>query len=365
MFPATRPLEDVAIDILGPLPRTSGGKEYVLLVTDRFTKLVAAVPLARITAYSVAVAFCEAWAFKYGPPATLLSDNGSQFASKLFQTVCQRFGIDNRFTSAYHPQTNGQVERYNRTVLAMLRNYVNDHRDDWDRYISGVTYAYNNTVHRTTKTTPFELVLSRPPPTFTLSHDGDSPRRTSAATKRDFLRRLEESITKANDSLRKTQERYKRDFDKRVRRANRKLRTGDYVYLDPTDGTSKLGKLQSPAVGPYRVISNDRRTLVIDRDGIIERVSADRVVHAPPPPDADDPSDPTPEYRATAADIAGKNTDGPKYTVERLLDHDEREDGLYFEVKWADYPRTDWQPRANIPEELVSRYFARLRRTST
>ena len=361
LFPATRPLEDVAIDILGPLPKTAGGKEYILLITDRFTKLVAAVPLARITAYAVAVAFCEAWVFKYGAPSTLLSDNGSQFASKLFQTVCQRLGIDNRFTSAYHPQTNGQVERYNRTVLAMLRNYVNEHHDDWDRYISGVTYAYNCTVHRTTKTTPFELVLSRPPPTFTMNHDAHTPRRTSAATKQDFVRRLEDSIVKANASLAKTQARYKRDFDKRVRRANRRLSPGDYVYLDPTDGSKKLGKLQSPAVGPFRVVSNDRRTLVIDRDGIIERVNADRVVHAPPPPDADTVQS-TPEFRATADDIAAKNLDGPKYTVERILDHEVRDDGLYLEVKWYGYPRSDWQPRTNIPEELVSRYFDRRRR---
>ena len=246
----------------------------------------------------------------------------------------------------------------------MLRNYVNEHHDDWDRYISGVTYAYNCTVHRTTKTTPFDLVLSRPPPTFTLEHGPSPTRRPSAATKADFVRRVEESIAKARAGLAKTQARYKRDFDKRVRRANRGLHTGDYVYLDPSDGSKKLGKLQSPAVGPYRVVSNDKRTLVIDRDGIIERVSADRVVYAPPPPEAANNATSN-EYDATPADIAAKNREGPKYTVERLFDHEQRDDGLYLKVKWAEYPQPDWQPRANIPEELVSRYFARRRREIT
>ena len=143
--------------------------------------------------------------------------------------------------------------------------YVNDQQDYWDRYISGVTYAYNNTVHRSTKTTPFDLVLSRPPLTFTLRDDAYRRRRSPAKEKKDFIRRLEKSIAKASDSLARTQARYKRDFDKRVRRVNRRLVPGDYVFLDPTDGTQKAGKLQPTAVGPYRVISNDKRTVDINR----------------------------------------------------------------------------------------------------
>ena len=164
LFPALRPLESVAIDILGPLPKGSNGHQYLLVIVDRFTKLTQVVPLRRVTAYDVAVAFVNEWVFKYGPPQALLSDNGSQFVAHFFQRECQLLGIDGAFTTTYHPQTNGQTERFNRTVTAMLRCYVEDHPKDWAKYVRALCYAYNTAVHRTTGTTPFDLVLSRAPP---------------------------------------------------------------------------------------------------------------------------------------------------------------------------------------------------------
>ena len=360
LFPATRPLESLAIDILGPLPKTRTGKRFLLIVTDRFTKLTQVAPLRTITAYHVAVAFCEVWVFKYGIPRTLLSDNGPQFASKFFTHVCQTLGVTNVFTSAYHPQTNGQVERYNRTLLAMLRNYVNDNQNDWDEYASALTYAYNTSVHRSTRTTPFDLVLSRPPPPFSLE-DTDNERPLShRAVRLNFVRRLDTAIRDATTALRATQERYKRDFDKRVRKTNRKLRANDYVYLDPTSGNETQPKLQTPAVGPFRVIANDKRTVIIDRDGNVERVSADRVVYAPRPertlPDIA-------PHDANVNDIRSKVRDGPTYTVDKILAHERDDDGtLRFHIKWTGYDDPTWEPRTHVPEELVSRYFRRLRR---
>ena len=83
-----------------------------------------------MTAYTVATAIGDAWVFKYGIPRSLLSDNGPQFNAKFFNSACRILGITDLYTSAYHPQTNGQVERYNRTIVSMLRNYVKEHQDD-------------------------------------------------------------------------------------------------------------------------------------------------------------------------------------------------------------------------------------------
>ena len=91
-------------------------------------------------------------------------------------SACRILGITNLYTSVYHPQTNGQVERYNRTIASMLRNYVNEHQDDWDVYVGPLTYAYNSHAHLTTRTTLFELVLSRAPPEFSLRRmEDDGP----------------------------------------------------------------------------------------------------------------------------------------------------------------------------------------------
>ena len=166
LFPATQPLESLAIDILGPLPKTKAGKQFLLAITDRFAKLKQVVALWAVTAYTVAVAFCESWVFKYGVPRSPLSDNGAQFNAKFFHSTCRVVGITNLYTSAYHPQTNGQVERYNQTISSMLRNYVGEHQEDWDVYVGPITY--NSHVHCTKRRTHLELVLSRPPPEFSL-----------------------------------------------------------------------------------------------------------------------------------------------------------------------------------------------------
>ena len=269
---------------------------------------------------------------KYGVPRSLLSDTGPQFNAKFFQSVFRVLGITSLYTSAYHPQTNGQVERYNRTIASMLRNYVNEHQDDWDVYVGSLTYAYNSHVHRTTRTTPFELVLSRPPPEFSLCRgDGDAPPSDRETMPADFLKTLDATIQKAYGSLRRMLARYKRDFDKRVRRINARLKPGDHAYLNLTDGARISNKLASPAVGPYRILANDKRTITIDREGVTERVSADCCVYVPPPTDAPRRGATTPRY------LAEKVTEGTQYAVERPLMHRVVEDGTTeFLIKWAD-----------------------------
>ena len=144
--PAAAPRDSVAIDILEPLPKSSRGFIFMIVISDRFTKLTQVVPLERITAYDVAVAFVEHLVFKYGAPATLLSDNGSQFVAHFFRRVCNILQVHNVFTTTYPPQTIGQVERFNRTLAAMLRCYVDDKPGLWCLYTPALCNAYNMSV---------------------------------------------------------------------------------------------------------------------------------------------------------------------------------------------------------------------------
>ena len=136
------------------------------------------------------MAFAEHWVFKYGAPKTLLSDNGPQFVAHFFQRVCNILHVTNNFTTTYHPQTNGQVEIFNRSLTAMLRCFVEDNPKDWSRYTSVLAYSYNMAIHRTTGTTPFDLVLSRPPPEFTIDHTARRRRSTTPFEKNDYACRL-------------------------------------------------------------------------------------------------------------------------------------------------------------------------------
>ena len=103
LFPPAGPLESVAIDIFGPLLLTSRGNQYLLVMTDRYSKLTKSVPIKTTSAETVARAFTDEWALTYGPPKSLLADNGAYFNSKFFTSVCTILSVENKFTTTYHP----------------------------------------------------------------------------------------------------------------------------------------------------------------------------------------------------------------------------------------------------------------------
>ena len=128
----------------------------------------------------------------------------------------------------------------------------------------------------------------------------------------------------------KTQKRCKCDFGKRIRRIKRNIREGEHVYIDPTDGMSKTGELESPALGLFHVLKNDGRTFVIQRDKDVEPFNADSRTYAPPLENA-----PPPEAFAPTADNISKNSEGPTYAVEKLLEYRVTyNETLEFHVKW-------------------------------
>jgi len=122
LFPATEPLTELSVDIFGPMPAARKGNRFILVITDRFPKLTKCVALRRTTAMSSASSIIDAWVPAYGPPDRILSDQRPQFMSNFFIAVMKMLGIETVRTTAYHPQSNGQVERYNRTMATQLRH---------------------------------------------------------------------------------------------------------------------------------------------------------------------------------------------------------------------------------------------------
>ena len=267
LFPASAPLDSVYIDILGDLIRTKSGHHFLLVITDRFSKLVRTIPLRNITADAVAQAFIRDWVFVYGPPIQLLSDNGRQFTSRLFTEISRVLGIRNSFTTTYHPQCNGQVERFNRTILAALRHYIDDHPKDWDLFTDALTFAYNTQPHRSTNLAPFELVLSRPPVPLSLKCKPaveEIPTGSQFATKWRIW--FEALMSTAQEDLRRTQQQYKKNFDERLRKATESLEPGGLVFLRKDYSNPRKGsrhKLAPLVTGPYEIISVSTHTVVI------------------------------------------------------------------------------------------------------
>ena len=141
-----------------------------------------------------------------------------------------------------------------------------------------------------------------------------------------------------------------------------KIGPGDYVFIDPTNGSKKKGKLQSPAESPaeglYRVQQRSDRTFTIDHKGATEVINSDRVTKAPRPHNA-------PAFVPEPGQL-NKVTDGPEYTVQKILKHRvaAEDDQFEFLIKRADYENPSWTKRDHVPGELISRYFRRRHRRS-
>jgi transposase InsO family protein len=138
-------------------------------------------------------------------PRYSLTDNGTQFNAKVFLSVCRELGIAKIFTTAYHPQTNGQVERFNRTIINSLRGYVERRQTDWDEYTSAITFGYNCRVQSSLNLEPFELILSRPPPTLPVGPSEAEVQDTPASAKLRFITRVKELVPLAQTRLAEAQ----------------------------------------------------------------------------------------------------------------------------------------------------------------
>ena len=210
-------------------------------------------------------------------------------------------GVQKIFTTAYHPQANRQAEHFNRTIVAQLRNYVSKSQRDWDEWLEPLTCAYNMQAHRSTGTTPFDLVLSRHPPSLLMEEDVrehlpqkiSATRRTQVSSaKLEFLKGFEVLMEKARASLRRTHGRYKRDFDAPIRTKLRNLKPGCFVYREIAEHPAGVNPKLAPQVdGPFGVLSNEWPVIVTDGGGRAVCVNANRLVRAPTPRRRRNPAD--------------------------------------------------------------------------
>ena len=152
------PFKRVIVDCVGPLPRTSAGKEYMLTIMCASTRFPEAIPLRTINAPTVCEALKGFFA-RFGLPMTVQSDQGSNFQSKRFKSFLSELGITHATSSAYHPESQGALERFHQTLKTMIRAYCAEHKKDWDTGIPYVLFATGGSVQESLGFSPYELVF--------------------------------------------------------------------------------------------------------------------------------------------------------------------------------------------------------------
>lgn len=222
----SRPLEVVFMDFVG-LEVSKGGYKYVLVITDHFTKYAAAFPTRNQEAQTVARILVEQYFTQYGIPERINTDQGASFQGKLMRQLCQMLGLEKTNTTIYHPQSDGIVERYNRTLINMLRCLEPDQKDDWRSYVNSLTYAYNCTRHDSTGHSPFYLMFGRKPRLPIDVFLGNDEEYCDSVT--EIRDRLAAAYRTAELALNKSRDRQARNYDRKVR--GQKLQAGDAVLV--------------------------------------------------------------------------------------------------------------------------------------
>ncbi|GFU94883.1 retrovirus-related Pol polyprotein from transposon 412 [Trichonephila clavipes] len=172
------PFERIAFDILGPLPRSSDDNNNILVVMDYFIKWTEAYPIPDQEASTVAEVSVQHWISRFGVTLQQHSDQGRNFDSEVCKRLCEILAIDKTRTTALHPQSDGMVERFNRTILNNLSLLVCSNQQDWDRKLPFFLLAYRSAVHETIGYSPFQMLFGRDlrlPADFLFSRPPETP----------------------------------------------------------------------------------------------------------------------------------------------------------------------------------------------
>jgi transposase InsO family protein len=245
--------EIITLDFIGPLPRSARGKDCILVMVDKFTKRVFyEATKTTATARDVANIVFNRIVRHQGLPIAVISDRDARFTGNFWRSLWDMFGTKLSFSTAYHPQSDGQTERQNRTLEESLRSYVNQRGSDWDKFLVQLEIAYNSSVHASTGYTPFRLdggIDVRLP----LNLVSMSVNSTDNVSFDEFLERFERTGVLASRNIETAQNRQ----TAYVNRGRRETiyNVGDLVWLN-TENLIIPGirKLRARFTGPFEVI---------------------------------------------------------------------------------------------------------------
>ena len=217
----TQPLELVHMDYLSLEP-SKGNIENVLVITDHFTRYALAYPSKTQTAQATARILWDNFICHYGFPEKFISDQGRNFESDLIKELCKIAGVKKVHATPYHPQGNGQCERFNSTLCNMLGTLSEEEKSDWKSHLGCMTHAYNCTKHASTTYSPYYLMFGRHPRLpidveFGLNKSNCSDNSSKSRYIQKLRRRLNYAFQKASKYSDQQASKYKHSYDKSVK----------------------------------------------------------------------------------------------------------------------------------------------------
>lgn len=365
-----RPWEDISLDMIGPLPRSKTGHTAIWVFVCRLTKQFHAIAsVVECTASDLAQIVMREVIRHHGLPKSIVSDRDPRFIAHFWDCLWKLLGTHLAKSTSYHPQSDGQTERDNRTLIEMLRAFVDAEQDDWDELLPLMEMAYNDAVQASTGFAPYYLNTGRTL-NNTLRLATERIADASAPAAGELLRRWEAALLQAKQHMQAAQERQKHQADKH--RRDLQFKVGDQVWLSTRTLRDKgigAAKFFPRFRGPHRVkrvISPDAYELELDSSMRIHPVFhvselkpwIDNMATFP---------ERVPTFARPAPEIVERE-DGaePEWIVEKILAWRLfRNRDLQYLVKWKGFPieESTWEPISNLTgsQELIQEFEERSR----
>lgn len=289
-YPTTT-MDTVALDVMGPYPRSKGGKRFIIVVTDLYTRWVEAYAVASARTSVIAQLLDKEFFPRWGYPRVLLSDNGSQFTGRKWREHCTRWGVQPQMTAVYHPRAN-PTERRNQELKTQLRLRVGDDHTTWAEHLPAALFAVHSRVNAATNKSPAEMMQGRE---LTLPGEmacfpADNDTTADSDVQRHEHRRTQREV-------RDHQMRYVAQWCPQSQRRPCVLRAGDKVYArsHPQSAQKKdfCAGLARRWTGPHTIIRTSGDTCYIIRIGRrYSKVHRDDIRLAEARPDTTPPTTP-------------------------------------------------------------------------
>ena len=353
-IPVEGAFDRVAMDILGPFPVTNDGNRYIIVFSDYYTRWPEAFAMPSIEAPRVAQLLVDEILARHGAPRTLLSDRGSNFLSSIVTEVCRIMDTRKLHTTAYHPQTDGLVERFNGTLAEGLSMYVSTNQKDWDRHIPMILFAYRVSPNATTHESPFYLLYGREP-RLPIDVALLLPSSKLSTSIREHRARIVQSVENAqriiSSNTQLAQQRMKEQYDKTATPVDFDIGSKVWVYTPKKrKGLSK--KLLHNYHGPYRVVTKlspvHFRLRTLDNRPVSVPVHANRMKPFYDP--ADRPIVP-PDIESFSQDLADSDLPAESFSHdEELSTNDQSEEHVNSNVPVSDEPQITRPEDFHFPE---------------
>ena len=255
VFTAGVPNEQVSMDLCGPLSLTARGNKFILVITDKYTKFVRAFAVPCKETEPIVKLFMDEWVCIFGCPRQVHSDRGKEFDSVLMKQMCAWMRSEKTRTTAFHPSSDGQVERYNQTMMHLIHALARDNPKDWDLSLPYTSRAYNATRHESTGFEPNMLMFNRQTympydvMTPTTPDDVASPHRQYV---KDVRRRMRRAHQLARNNLGRAATATRKYNERRYHLV--RYKTGDPVMMKIMEKVPGVGKMIDRYAGPYYVV---------------------------------------------------------------------------------------------------------------